>query len=65
MRLPLRMLLAALVAAEFAGFARAETLTAAPDRPLQTILDRARDGDVVELAPGEYNGGSEFDDLCY
>ncbi len=61
MRIPLRMLLAALVAAELAGFARAETLTAAPDRPLQTVLDRARDGDVVELVPGEYNGAIRID----
>ena len=56
MRLPSRMLPAALVAAGLSGFASAETLTAVPGQPLQALLDRARDGDVVELAPGQYNG---------
>ncbi|WP_063683507.1 nitrous oxide reductase family maturation protein NosD [Bradyrhizobium stylosanthis] len=55
------MLPAALVAAGISGFADAETLTAAPDRPLQALLDGARDGDVVELAPGEYHGGIRID----
>ena len=54
MRLPSRMLPAALVAAGLSGFATAETLTAVPGEPLQALLDRARDGDVVELAAGEY-----------
>jgi nitrous oxidase accessory protein len=48
------MLPAALVAAGLSGFATAETLTAVPGEPLQALLDRARDGDVVELAAGEY-----------
>ncbi|MBR0952529.1 nitrous oxide reductase family maturation protein NosD [Bradyrhizobium canariense] len=56
MRLALRMFPAALVAAGLSGSASAETLTAAQGQPLQALLDRARDGDVVELAPGEYNG---------
>jgi nitrous oxidase accessory protein len=60
-RLPSRMLPAALVAAGLSGFANAETLTAAPDQPLQSLLDRARDGDVVELAPGEYYGSIRID----
>ena len=55
------MLPAALVAAGLSGFANAETLTAAPDQPLQSLLDRARDGDVVELAPGEYYGSIRID----
>ena len=61
MRLPSRMLPAALVAAGLSGFASAETLTAVPGQPLQALLDRARDGDVVELAPGEYNGAIRID----
>ncbi|WP_458180428.1 nitrous oxide reductase family maturation protein NosD [Bradyrhizobium sp. 14AA] len=52
---------AALVAAGFAGFADAETLTAVPGRPLQALLDGARAGDVVELAPGEYHGSVRID----
>ena len=55
------MLPAALVAAGLSGFANAETLTAAPDRPLQALLDRASDGDVIELAPGEYRGAIRID----
>ena len=54
MRLLSLMLPAALVAAGLSGFATAETLTAVPGEPLQALLDRARDGDVVELAAGEY-----------
>jgi len=50
------MLPAALLAAGLSGFADAETLTAAPDQPLQALLDRARAGDVIELAAGEYHG---------
>lgn len=61
MRLLSRMLPAALVAAGVSGFAAAETLTAAPNRPLQELLDRARAGDVVELAPGEYHGAIRID----
>jgi nitrous oxidase accessory protein len=36
--------------------AGADTLTVAPDQPLQAALDRARDGDVIELAPGDHRG---------
>jgi nitrous oxidase accessory protein len=55
------MLPAALVAAGLSGFADAETLTAAPDRPLQALLDSAHAGDVVELGPGEYHGAIRID----
>ncbi|WP_234685865.1 nitrous oxide reductase family maturation protein NosD [Bradyrhizobium monzae] len=55
------MLPAALFAAGLSGFADAETLTAAPDQPLQALLDRARAGDVVDLAPGEYHGVIRID----
>lgn len=61
MRFLSRLLPAALVAAGLPGFAVAETLTAAPDRPLQAVLDGARVGDVVELAPGEYRGAIRID----
>jgi nitrous oxidase accessory protein len=47
---------AAILAAGIVSFAAAETLKASPDSPLQAMLDRARDGDVVELEPGEYKG---------
>lgn len=56
MRALSRLFPAALVAAGLSGFASAETLTAVPDRPLQDQLDRAKDGDVVELASGVYKG---------
>jgi nitrous oxidase accessory protein len=52
----LRMLPAAIVAAGVPGFAVAETLKAGPEQPLQAVLDRAHEGDLIELAPGEYNG---------
>ncbi|TFV72141.1 nitrous oxide reductase family maturation protein NosD [Bradyrhizobium frederickii] len=52
---------AALVAAGLSGFASAETLTAAPGQSLQAVLDGARAGDVVELAPGEYHGSIQID----
>jgi len=56
-----RMFPAALVAAGVSGFADAETLTAAPGRSLQALLDGARAGDVVELAPGDYHGAIRID----
>jgi len=52
---------AALVAAGLSSFAEAETLTAAPGQPLQALLDGARAGDVVKLAPGEYHGSIRID----
>jgi nitrous oxidase accessory protein len=52
----LRILPAAIFAAGVSGSAVAETLKAAPEQPLQAMLDRALDGDVIELAPGEYKG---------
>lgn len=56
-----RMIPAALVAAGLSGFAEAETLTAAPEHPLQALLDVARAGDIVELAAGEYAGPIRID----
>jgi len=52
----LRILPAAIFAAGIPGSAIAETLKAAPEQPLQAVFDRAQDGDVIELAPGEYKG---------
>ncbi len=52
----LRILPAAVLAAGIPGFAVAETLKAVPGQPLQAVLDRAQDGDVIELAAGEYKG---------
>ncbi|MDO9560362.1 MAG: nitrous oxide reductase family maturation protein NosD [Bradyrhizobium sp.] len=52
----LRILPAAILAAGVPGFAVAETIKAVPEQPLQAVLDRAQDGDVIELAPGEYRG---------
>lgn len=61
MGLPLRMFPAALVAAGLSGFAEAETLTAVPGQPLQAVLDGARAGDVVTIAPGAYHGSIRID----
>ncbi|MDO9060527.1 MAG: nitrous oxide reductase family maturation protein NosD, partial [Bradyrhizobium sp.] len=52
----LRILPAAIFAAGLPGFAVAETIKAVPEQPLQAVLDRAQDGDVIELAPGQYDG---------
>ena len=52
----LRILPAAIFAAGVSGSAIAETLKAAPEQPLQALLDRAQDGDVIELTTGEYKG---------
>ncbi len=52
---------AAIFAAGVAGFASAETLRAVPEQPLQAVLDRAQAGDVIELAPGQYNGAIRID----
>lgn len=61
MRTLSQLLPAALVAAGLSGFADAETLTAAPGQSLQALLDQAKDGDVIELAPGEYHGAIRVD----
>jgi nitrous oxidase accessory protein len=52
----LRIFPAAILAAGIPGFAVAETIKAVPEQSLQAVLDRAQDGDVIELAPGQYNG---------
>ena len=51
----------AIFAAGVAGSASAETLKIAPEQPLQAVLDRAQDGDVIELVPGEYKGAIRID----
>ena len=61
----LRILPAAIFAAGVPGFAVAETLKPAPEQPLQAVLDRAQDGDVIELAPGDYRGAIRIDRRVY
>jgi nitrous oxidase accessory protein len=58
---PSRIILAAIVAAGISGLAGAVELKAGPDQPLQAVLDRAQDGDIIELAPGEYKGSIRID----
>ena len=55
------MVPAAIFAAGLPSFAAAETIRAAPEQPLQTVLDRAQDGDVIELATGQYKGAIRID----
>jgi nitrous oxidase accessory protein len=54
-KIRLHILMLAL-AAGTPNLAGAAQITAAPGSGLQTILDHAQDGDVIELAPGEYRG---------
>ncbi|AGK57509.1 periplasmic copper-binding protein [Hyphomicrobium denitrificans 1NES1] len=56
MNLILRMLTAVLVVAGFPRLAGAAQIDATPDRRLQAVVDQAQDGDIVELAPGEFRG---------
>ena len=66
MRLLPRLVPAAILAAGIVSFAAAETFKASPDSPLQAMLDRARDGDVVELEPGEHKGAIRIERrLCH
>src|SRR5262249_33468750 len=55
-----RLIPAAIFAAGLLGSAAAAELQAVADQPLQAVLDRARDGDVVRLEPGLYKGGSRI-----
>ncbi|KRR21459.1 carbohydrate-binding protein [Bradyrhizobium lablabi] len=56
-----RLIPAAIFAAGAFGSATAAELKAVADQPLQAVLDRAQDGDVVKLAPGVYKGGIRID----
>ena len=56
MNLILRTLTALLVVAGFSRDAGAANIGATPARPLQAVVEQAQDGDVVELAPGDYRG---------
>ncbi len=56
-----RLVPAALLAAGVSSFASAATLRAVPGEPLQALVDRAGDGDVIELAPGQYPGAIRID----
>jgi len=57
----LRIIPAAIFAAGAASSASAETRKVAPEQALQAVLDRAQDGDVIELAAGEYKGAIRID----
>jgi nitrous oxidase accessory protein len=52
---------AAIVAAGASSFASAEMLKVEPEQSLQAVLGRAQEGDVIELAPGEYQGAIRID----
>ena len=52
---------AAILAAGIWNAATAATLTAVPEQPLQAVLDRAQDGDVIEIGRGEYKGKFSID----
>lgn len=54
MSLFMRILSAVIAVAGLSDLACAAQIDATPALRLQTVLDHARDGDVVELAPGEY-----------
>jgi nitrous oxidase accessory protein len=57
----LRIVPAAIFAAGVLGSATAAELKARADQPLQAVLDRALEGDVVRLEPGIYKGGIRID----
>ena len=61
MSLFLRIVPAAIFAAGVRGYATAAELKAKADQPLQAVLDRALEGDVVRLEPGIYKGGIRID----
>ena len=61
MSLFLRIVPAAIFAAGVGGYATAAELKAKADQPLQAVLDRALEGDVVRLEPGIYKGGIRID----
>ncbi|ABD86004.1 nitrous oxide reductase family maturation protein NosD [Rhodopseudomonas palustris] len=55
--MPLRLrLIPAVLFAAAASSALAETIGVAPGQPLQAVLDRAQDGDVIAVAAGEHPG---------
>lgn len=56
-----RLIPAAIFAVAIHGSAGAATLKAAPEQPLQAVLNGAQDDDVIELAPGQYKGGISID----
>lgn len=56
MNLILRTLTIVLAVAGFSRVAGAAQIDATPERKLQAVVEQAQDGDIVELAPGEYRG---------
>lgn len=61
MRIARCILPAAVLAAGLAASAQAGTLRLAPGEAVQAALDRAQDGDTIELAAGEYKGALRID----
>ncbi|MEZ2145074.1 nitrous oxide reductase family maturation protein NosD [Bradyrhizobium sp. DN5] len=61
MRVLPRLIPAAICAAGAFGSATAAELRAFADQPLQAVLDRAQEGDVVKLGPGVYEGRVRID----
>jgi nitrous oxidase accessory protein len=57
----LRILPAAVLAAGLSVPAAAATFRLAPGEAVQAVLDRAQDGDTLELAAGEYKGAIRID----
>jgi nitrous oxidase accessory protein len=54
-------LIPAVLFAAITSSAVAETINVAPAQPLQAVLDRAQDGDVIALAAGEHVGAIKID----
>lgn len=61
MRRFLTIVPAAVLAAGLSAPAGAGTLRLAPGEAVQAALDRAQDGDVIELAAGDHKGGIRID----
>jgi len=51
----------AIIAAGLSTIANAATLKTISGEPIQAVLDRAQNGDIVELAPGKHKGGIRVD----
>lgn len=56
MKVLLRILSAVIAVAGVSSLAGAAQISATPEKRLQAVLDHAQEGDVIELAPGEYRG---------
>jgi nitrous oxidase accessory protein len=52
----MRILSPVIAVAGVSSLAGAAQISATPEMQIQAVLDHAQDGDVIELAPGEYRG---------